>query len=347
MRQLEQLHEKALPSLPARCAGARGGAAARPAARRPGALPIAHLVYAAAKAGHTLSDRFLLEAARHLLSDGGARIAAASGGDLAQLSWGMARAGVLQPELQGAIDEAVAARASEFDMKVVSMLLTAAHLSRNTSAAPLAALTRRALELAPGAPPQMLATLAHSLVKLAQPSHAALEAFAVALEPQLADLDRTSLLLTLEAYRIAAHPSGRALAAAAAPLVEALVPSLTAPQLVRVARVYAALMPAGARPGHGGGGAASGSGGGVGSGSGSSGGHNAVIADLIGSSQAAENGVLVAVNEAAVGRLSEFGLADLNTLLRSLKGLASPEIRAAASVAAMSRISQQAPAGGR
>jgi hypothetical protein len=60
-------------------------------------------------------------------------------------------------------------------MKVVSMLLTAAHLSRNTSAAPLAALTRRALELAPGAPPQMLATLAHSLVKLAQPSHAALE----------------------------------------------------------------------------------------------------------------------------------------------------------------------------
>jgi hypothetical protein len=141
----------------------------------------------------------------------------------------------------------------------------------------------------------------------------------VALEPQLADLDRTSLLLTLEAYRIAAHPSGRALAAAAAPLVEALVPSLTAPQLVRVARVYAALMPAGARPGHGGGGAASGSGGGVGSGSGSSGGHNAVIADLIGSSQAAENGVLVAVNEAAVGRLSEFGLAGEDGPTRRLR----------------------------
>jgi hypothetical protein len=60
-------------------------------------------------------------------------------------------------------------------MRAVTMLLTAAHLVANTDAAPLDALARRALELAPSAPPEQLARAAHALVKLAHPSEAVLQ----------------------------------------------------------------------------------------------------------------------------------------------------------------------------
>jgi hypothetical protein len=67
--------------------------------------PIAHLLYAAAKTEHPLSDRFLLSTAQHLSHAGAARLTAATGADLAQLSWGLARMGVWQPELQQLLDE--------------------------------------------------------------------------------------------------------------------------------------------------------------------------------------------------------------------------------------------------
>jgi hypothetical protein len=61
---------------------------------------------------------------------------------------------------------------------------------------------------------------------------------AVALEPQLGALDPDSLLLALGAYRVAAHPSGAALAAAALPHVARHVPGLRPEGLLRAAQVY-------------------------------------------------------------------------------------------------------------
>jgi hypothetical protein len=58
------------------------------------------------------------------------------------------------------------------------------------------------------------------------------------LEPQLGALDPDTLLLGLGAYRVAAHPSGPALAAAALPHVARHLPQLRPSGLVHAAQVY-------------------------------------------------------------------------------------------------------------
>ncbi|KAI8477074.1 MAG: hypothetical protein J3K34DRAFT_455439 [Monoraphidium minutum] len=325
MRQLESLHERAMPLLPAR--------------------PLAHLLYAAAKAGHAPGERLLLAAARHLAGGGGARLAAASGADLAQLSWGLARAGAWMPELQLAIDEvrrahttarqglrfyiaimpAVAARAPEMDMRAVSMLLTAAHLARNTDAAPLGALAARALELAPGAPPLLLARVAHALVKLAHPSDPVLQGIAVALLPRLAELDDSSLMLVLGSYKIAGHQSAAALNAAALPLLLARAPGLAPPLLARAAQVFGPLGRTAFAVAGGGGGAEAG--GAAAAGGGGGGGPGGVVREDV-------ERLLAAVDAAAVARLQHFRPGDLRSLVWHLRDRASPELAAAARAAA-------------
>ena len=70
-------------------------------------------------------------------------------------------------------------------------------------------------------------------------THPQTTGIAVALEPQLADLDDATLLLVLNSYRIAGHPSSRALAAAALPLLRDRAQGLSCAQLVQAARLYA------------------------------------------------------------------------------------------------------------
>jgi hypothetical protein len=65
----------------------------------------------------------------------------------------------------------------------------------------------------------------------------------VALEPQLAGLDDASLLLLLDSYRIAGHPSARGLASAALPLVLRRAGGLSAQQLLKAARLFSRLTP--------------------------------------------------------------------------------------------------------
>lgn len=129
----------------------------------------------------------------------------------------------------------------------------------------------------------------------------------MALEPQLGDLDDVTLMLLLNSYRIAAHPSARPLAAAALPLARARVARLRPAQLAQAARVYAPLEPGGARFAVVGGG---GAGGGVaGGGWGGGGGGEAEAHSGGGGGGDGLEGVeklLAAVDAAAVARLPEF-----------------------------------------
>jgi hypothetical protein len=341
--------------------------------------PLAHLVYAAAKTGHQLSERLALTVAKHLTHNRGARLAAASAADLAQLSWGLARAGIWLPELQQAIDAAVVARAPELDVHAVSTILTAAQLANNTGAELLEALAARARALAPGAGAMPLVQVVHALVKLAHPSDAALQGgwrrspevdgwmggwgwgvsqsarlwsarpcsslcrvlnhvvpinqpipgLAVALEPQLDDLDTSTLLIALNAYRIAGHPSGASLAAAALPRVTAGVRTGIWPQqLVQVARIYSGLpqqrfVAVAEAPAAGG------------SGSSTSGGSSSIA------SEADVEELLNAVNAEVVKRLEEFSPGDLRSLVLSLGRRAGPELLQAAGEAAATAIGKQ------
>lgn len=82
----------------------------------------------------------MLTAAQHLMRGGGARLAAASGADLAQLSWGMAKANMWLPELQEAVDQVstcfrgVAAHAGSL-ASVFDQCLTGVEKSRVTQGA--------------------------------------------------------------------------------------------------------------------------------------------------------------------------------------------------------------------
>jgi len=235
-------------------------------------------------------------------------------------------------------EQNVVQRASELDISSVSTLLTAAQLIRNTDAQLLETLAARALALAPAARAMPLVQIAHALVKLAHPSDATLQGIAVALLPQLDDLNTRSLLLILNSYRIAGHCSGHRLAVAALPIVVGRVQQgVVAPALlVQAAQIYSgALMQQQQQQQQqppfvveqNGGGDEGFSAGNSSSGSGSASSHSSSRADV--------DQLWSAINAAAIGQLADLQPERVSALLRAMGRHASPELQGAAAAAAV------------